>query len=318
MEPLNNFFPEIKPFQVDSLKVSALHTLYVEQCGNPNGRPVLFLHGGPGGGINSDHRRFFDPEHYRIILFDQRGSGKSIPAAELKENTTWDLVSDIEKIRNHLQIKDWIVFGGSWGSTLALAYAITHAAVVKGLILRGIFLCRPSEIKWFYQEGASQIFPDAWETFYNYIPATERTDLVKAFHKRLTGENEAVRLQAARIWSQWEAATSRLFVDPKSIAEFEEPTLALQFARIECHYFMNNAFFETENYLIEHISRIRSIPCVIIQGRYDVVCPARSAWDLHKSWPEAEIHIIADAGHAAGEPGIRSQLIAATNLFKQY
>jgi proline iminopeptidase len=318
MEPLNQFFPELLPYQTHFFKVSPLHTLYIEECGNPNGRPILFLHGGPGGGINSDHRRFFDPAHYRIILFDQRGSGKSTPAAELKENTTWDLVSDIEKIRNHLNVKDWIVFGGSWGSTLALAYAITHSETVKGLILRGIFLCRPSEIKWFYQEGASQIFPDAWETYYNYIPANERNDFVKAYYKRLTSDNEAIRLQAARIWSQWEAATSRLYVDPKSIEEFDEPNLALKFARIECHYFINNSFFETDNFLIENIARIRSIPATIVQGRYDVVCPMKSAWELHKAWPESKLHIIADAGHAAGEPGIRSGLISATNEFRKY
>ena len=318
MEPLNTFYPEVKPFQTEFLKVSPLHTLYIEQCGNPNGRPILFLHGGPGGGINPDHRRFFDPQHYRIILFDQRGSGKSTPAAELKENSTWELVADIEKIRNHLQIKDWIVFGGSWGSTLALAYAIAHSETVKGLILRGIFLCRPSEIKWFYQEGASNIFPEAWETYHNYIPASERNDFVKAYYKRLTGDNEAVRLQAARIWSQWEAATSRLFVDPKAIQEFEEPTLALQFARIECHYFVNNAFFETDNFLIENIERVKSIPTIIVQGRYDVVCPTKSAWELHNAWPESVLHIIADAGHAAGEPGIKSKLIDATNVFKKF
>ena len=315
---LNNYFPEIKPYQTEFLKVSEIHNIYVEQCGNPNGRPILFLHGGPGGGCNSDHRRFFDPNHYRIILFDQRGSGRSTPAAELKENTTWDLVSDIEKIREHLNIKDWIVFGGSWGSTLALSYTIKHTEKVKGLILRGIFLCRPSEIKWFYQEGASQIFPDAWETYYNYIPADERHDFVTAYYKRLTHTNADIRLQAAKIWSQWEAATSRLFVDQKAVQEFEEPIYALQFARIECHYFTNNSFFETTNFLLENISKIRHIPSAIVQGRYDVVCPAKSAWELHKAWPESKLHIIADAGHAAGEPGIKSKLIEMTNLFKAY
>lgn len=315
---LKNYFPETEPFQTDYLKVSDLHTIYVEQCGNPEGRPVLFLHGGPGAGVSAYHRRFFDPQHYRIFLFDQRGSGKSTPAAELKENTTWDLVSDIEKIRTHFKIKDWIVFGGSWGSTLALAYAITYPALVKGLILRGIFLCRPSEIKWFYQEGASQIFPDAWEKYFNFIPAEERNDFVSAYYKRLTSPNQDLRLQAARIWSQWEAATSRLFVDPQSIEEFDEPELALKFARIECHYFMNNAFFKTNNYLLENITKIRQIPAVIVQGRYDVVCPMRSAWDLHLAWPEAQLQIIADAGHSAGEPGIRSGLIKATDAFKRF
>lgn len=318
MEQLKDFYPEIEPFKSEFLNVSDLHSIYVEQCGNPKGRPVLFLHGGPGGGCSADHRRFFDPEHYRIVLFDQRGSGRSTPAAELKDNTTWDLVADIEKIRNHLGIQDWIVFGGSWGSTLALAYAITHAEKVKGLILRGIFLCRPSEIKWFYQDGASQIFPDAWEKYFNHIPENERHDFVTAYYKRLTDTNADVRLKAAKIWSQWEAATSRLFVSPESIEEFEDPTYALQFARIECHYFTNNSFFKTNNFLIENVSKIRHIPTSIVQGRYDVVCPARSAWELHKAWPETELFIIADAGHAAGEPGIKSKLIELTHKFKQY
>ena len=251
MEPLKDYFPAIEPYQSEFLKVSDIHNVHFEQCGNPNGRPILFLHGGPGGGISPYHRQFFDPDFYRVVLIDQRGAGQSTPAAELRENTTWDLVSDIEKIRKHLKIKDWIVFGGSWGSTLALAYAITHPEKVKGLILRGIFLTRPSEIRWFYQEGASQIFPDAWETYFDYIPADERHDFVTAYYKRLTSENADIRLEAARIWSQWEAATSRLYVDPKSIEEFGEPTLALQFARIECHYFTNHSFFSTENYLLE-------------------------------------------------------------------
>lgn len=313
-----DFYPEIAPYKTELFKVSDLHTLYVEQCGNPAGRPVVFLHGGPGGGISTDHRRFFDPNHYRIILFDQRGSGKSTPAAELRENTTWDLVSDIEKIRQHLDIKDWIVFGGSWGSTLALAYAETHPDRVKGLILRGIFLCRPAEIHWFYQHGASEIYPDVWESYFNHIPADERKDFVSAYYKRLTSENADVRLQAAKTWSKWEAATSRLFVDLKSIDDFDDPTYALQFARIECHYFMNNAFFKTNNWLLENVSKIRHIPAVIVQGRYDVVCPARSAWDLHKAWPESKLQIIQDAGHAAGEPGIRSALLQATTKFKQF
>lgn len=318
MESLREFYPEIEPFKTEFLKVSDLHTLYVEQCGNPKGRPVVFLHGGPGGGVSTDHRRFFDPDHYRIILFDQRGAGKSTPAAELKENTTWDLVKDIEQIREHLDIKDWLVFGGSWGSTLALAYAETHPERVKALMLRGIFLCRPSEIKWFYQFGASEIFPDIWESYYNHIPAEERHDFVSAYYKRLTHTDASVRLEAAKIWSKWEAATSRLIVDMKAIDEFEDPIYALQFARIECHYFMNNAFFNTNNYLIENISKVRHIPTAIVQGRYDVVCPVRSAWDLHRAFPEAELHIISDSGHAAGEKGIRSKLIETTDKFKKY
>ena len=318
MEKLTNFYPEIEPFKTEFLKVSEIHTLHIEQCGNPMGRPIVFLHGGPGGGISSDHRRFFDPGHYRIILFDQRGSGKSTPAAELRENTTWDLVNDIEKIRQHLNLQDWIVFGGSWGSTLALAYAETHPVKVSALILRGIFLCRPTEIKWFYQFGASEIFPDIWESYFNHIPAEERHDFVSAYYKRLTHSDAEVRLAAAKVWSKWEAATSRLFVDLKSIEDFDDPTFALQFARIECHFFMNNAFFKTNNYLIENISKIKHIPTTIIQGRYDVVCPVRSAWDLHLAFPEAELHIVSDSGHAASEPGIRSQLIQTAERYKKY
>jgi proline iminopeptidase len=318
MENLRNFYPKIEAFKTEFLKVSDIHTLYVEQCGNPKGRPVVFLHGGPGGGLSTDHRRFFDPDHYRIILFDQRGAGKSTPPAELKENTTWNLVQDIEQIREHLDIKDWIVFGGSWGSTLALAYAETHPERVKALILRGIFLCRPSEIKWFYQFGASEIFPDIWESYCNHIPAEERHDFVSAYYKRLTDVDKSVRLNAAKVWSKWEAATSRLFIDLKSVDEFDDPTYALQFARIECHYFMNNAFFNTNNYLIENISKIKHIPTTLVQGRYDVVCPVRSAWDLHKAFPEAVLNIISDSGHAAGEPGIRSELIKTTDLYRKY
>lgn len=313
---MKDFFSPIEPTQTGMLKVSDLHTLYWEECGNPKGNPVVFLHGGPGGGVNEDQRRFFDPKIYRIILFDQRGSGKSTPCAELEGNTTWELVKDIEKVREMLNIQKWIVFGGSWGSTLALTYAISHPDRVKGLILRGIFLCRPSEIQWFYQEGASQIFPDVWDSYLAPIPVAERGDLVKAYYKRLTSSDSAVRLEAAKAWSKWEAATSRLIVDPSSIDEFDEPEYALSFARIECHYFINNAFFPTNNWILENIEKIRHIPGFIVQGRYDVVCPARSAWDLHKVWPEAEFHFSVDAGHAAAEPGTRSLLIEATEKFK--
>ncbi|MBX3040581.1 MAG: prolyl aminopeptidase [Bdellovibrionaceae bacterium] len=313
---MKDFFPAIEPRQTLRLKVDDRHELYVEEVGNPQGQPVVFLHGGPGGGISPDHRRYFDPNHYRIILFDQRGSGQSTPIADLTNNTTWDLVSDIEKIREHFNIQKWHVFGGSWGSTLALSYAIKHPERVSALLLRGIFLCRPSEIKWFYQEGASHLFPDVWEKYEAIIPPAERKDFVSAYHKRLTSDDPAVRLQAAKAWSQWEAATSRLYYDSKAVEEFEEPDYALSFARIECHYFMNNAFFETENWLLENVHRIRQIPGWIVQGRYDVVCPARSAWDLHRAWPQAKFTIVADAGHAASEPGIRSALIEATEAAK--
>lgn len=307
-----SFFPEITPYKTEMFKTTDLHTLYLEQSGNPNGLPVVFVHGGPGGGTNSDQRRFFDPQKYRIILFDQRGSGQSTPAAELKDNTTWDLVADLEKIREHLNIKKWVVFGGSWGSTLALTYAIVHPDKVQHLILRGIFLCRPSEIKWFYQFGASEIYPDVWDSYKNHIPENERHDFVTAYYKRLTHENADVRLAAAKVWSKWEAATSKLFVDVKAIDEFDDPTYALQFARIECHYFINNAFFKTNNWIIENIDKIRHIPTDIVQGRYDVVCPARSAWDLHQAWPEARFQFVQDAGHAASEPGTKAALVAAT------
>lgn len=313
---MQDLFPTLEPRQTGFLKVSDIHSLYWEECGNPDGQPVVFLHGGPGGGVAPDHRRFFDPQAYRIILFDQRGSGQSTPCAELRENTTWDLVSDIEAIRKMLKIEKWIVFGGSWGSTLALTYAITHPQQVKGLILRGIFLCRPSEIHWFYQEGASHVFPDVWDEYLKPIPPAERTHLVEAYYKYLTHSDPEVRLRAAKAWSKWEAATSRLYIDSTAIDEFEDPEYALSFARIECHYFTNNAFFETNNWILENISKIRHIPGFIVQGRYDMVCPAKSAWELHKAWPEAEFKIIADSGHSAMEPGIRTALVGATEKFK--
>lgn len=315
---LKDFFPEIQPYKTGFLKVSEIHNIYYEQVGNPQGRPVVFLHGGPGGGVNPDHRRYFDPKHYNIILFDQRGCGQSTPHAELKENTTWDLVNDIETLRAHLNVERWLVFGGSWGSTLALAYAETHPEKVLALILRGIFLCRPSEIKWFYQEGASHLFADYWDRYYNFIPAEERHDFVKAYYKRLTSPDADLRLTAARIWSQWESATSYLHVKKSAIEEYEDPHKALAFARIECHYFMNNAFFKTANFLLENISKIKKIPGHIVQGRYDVVCPLRSAWELHQAWGNSQLNIIADAGHSASEPGIRSALIEATEACKIY
>lgn len=317
-ETLREFYPAVEPFETGRLKVSELHELYYEQVGNPHGRPIVFLHGGPGGGIHPDHRRFFDPQHYRIILFDQRGSGQSTPLAELRENDTWSLVSDIEKVRNHLGIDKWLVFGGSWGSTLALTYAITHPEKSLALILRGIFLCRPSEIHWFYQEGASHIFPDIWDEYLKPIPKEEQNQLVRAYYKRLTDPDFKIRLEAAKAWSKWEAATSRLIVSREAIEEFDDPDYAISFARIECHYFMNNAFYDSNNWILENVHKIRHIPGFIVQGRYDVVCPARSAWDLHKVWPEAKLHITPDAGHAAAEPGTRSRLIEATEACKIY
>ena len=313
---MRDLYPEIEPYQHDVLSVSPVHTLYYEQSGNPEGTPVVFLHGGPGGGTVPDYRRFFDPSAYRIVLFDQRGSGRSTPHASLEENTTWHLVADIERLREHLGVESWVVFGGSWGSTLALAYAQKHPERVRALVLRGIFLCRPEEIRWFYQEGASWIYPDVWEQYRDVIPEAERGDMLSAYHRRLTSEDERVRVEAARAWSVWEASTSKLFTDPDLIDHFGDPHFALAFARIECHYFMNNAFFESDNYLIENVGKLRDIPAVIVQGRYDVVCPLKSAWELARAWPEADLQIIPDSGHSALETGTRAALVEATDRFK--
>lgn len=308
-------YPEIKPYHTEMLPVSDLHTIYVEQAGNPNGRPVVFLHGGPGGALHDEYRSYFNPEKWRIILLDQRGCGRSTPFAELRENTTWDIVADLEKIKTHLDIKTWAVFGGSWGSTLALAYSITHPASVDALFLRGIFMLRSKEIKWFYQEGASKIFPDAWEHYIAPIPENERGDFIAAFHKRLTSDDKEIRTQAAKAWSIWEASTSKLIPSEDLKEDFSDEMFATAFARIECHYFLNKGFFKTDNYLLDNIDKIRDIPAIIVQGRYDVVCPAESAWELHKKWPEAEFKIIDDAGHSLSEKGITSALIEATDRF---
>lgn len=297
------------------LKVSERHTVFYEECGNPDGLPVVFLHGGPGGGIQDTYRGFFDPTRWRVVLFDQRGCGKSRPFSELQENTTWDLVSDIEKLRTHLGIDRWHVFGGSWGSTLALSYAISHPDKVEGLILRGIFMLRPSEIRWFYQFGASEIFPDLFEQYCAPIPPAERGDLLHAFHRRLTSTSPEIRASAARAWSVWEGSTSKLVIDPGLQADFAKDAFADAFARIECHYFVNNGFFPTDNWILENIGSIRQIPATIVHGRYDIVCPLRSAWDLHKAWPEAKLQIIGDAGHSAFEPGNRTALLNATDEF---
>ncbi len=313
---MRELYPPIEPYDTGRLQVSDVHNIYYEQCGNPEGQPVVFLHGGPGGGLIPDYRRFFDPEAYRVVLFDQRGSGQSTPHAELEGNTTRDLVEDIEKLRERLGVESWHVFGGSWGSTLALAYAETHPERVRSLTLRGIFLCRPKEIRWFYQEGANWVFPDVWEQYEKVIPVEERGDFVKAYYKRLTSEDEATRVEAARAWSVWEGSTSKLHFDHAMIEKFDDPTFALAFARIECHYFMNNAFFPTENYLIENVGKIRHIPATIVQGRYDVVCPILSAWELHRAWPEADLRVVPDAGHSATEPGTIHELVSATDRFK--
>jgi proline iminopeptidase len=316
MTQLKPLYNPIEPYDSGRLKVSDIHEIYYEQVGNPKGKPVVFLHGGPGGGIVPEYRQFHDPDAYRVVLFDQRGAGKSTPHASLEENTTWDLVADIEKLREHLGIEKWQVFGGSWGSTLALAYAETHPSRATELVLRGIFLCRPNEIQWFYQKGTSWIFPDVWEEYEKVIPEDERDDMISAYHRRLTGDNEEEKIKAARAWSIWEGSTSKLFFDPASIEKFSDAEFALAFARIECHYFINNCFFPTDNYLVENVGTIRHIPCVIVQGRYDVVCPIRSAWDLHRAWPEAQLHITPDAGHSVLEPGNISALVQATDKFR--
>ncbi|MBP0020055.1 MAG: prolyl aminopeptidase [Cyanobacteria bacterium SBLK] len=312
---MRELYSALEPYNEGKLKVSDLHTLHYEESGNPTGKPVIFLHGGPGGGIEPIYRQYFNPQGWRIIIFDQRGCGQSTPHAELQENTTWDLVGDIEKLREHLGIEKWVVFGGSWGSTLSLAYSQTHPDRCTGLILRGIFLLRQKELRWFYQEGASYIFPDAWEEYLKPIPPVERYDLLNAYYKRLTSDDLATRQEAAKAWSVWEASTSKLIVSDNLKERFSEDGFADAFARIECHYFVNKGFFAEENQLLKNLDRIRHIPGAIVQGRYDVVCPMTTAWELHRIWPEAEFIVIPDAGHSMTEPGIRSALIELSDRF---
>jgi proline iminopeptidase len=309
-------YPEIEPYRTGRLQVSPLHEIYWEESGNPRGKPVGFVHGGPGGGTEPKQRRFFDPAAYRIVLFDQRGSGKSTPYASLVDNTTQHLVADMEQLRTHLDIDRWQVFGGSWGSTLALAYAEAHPTRVSELVLRGIFLLRKIEIDWFYQRGCDALFPDAWEDYIAPIPLEERGDMIRAYHKRLTSDDAAVRVEAAKAWSIWEGRTSCLNENAALIARTADGEFALAFARIECHYFVNNGFFEKDTQLLDEIGKIRHIPTVIVQGRYDVVCPMESAWALHRAFPEAELRIAPDAGHSAFEPGNVHELITATDRFR--
>jgi proline iminopeptidase len=317
MKTATALYPPITPYHRGRLRVSALHDLYFEESGNPRGKPVVFLHGGPGGGTSPAMRRFFNPRRYRIVLFDQRGCGKSRPHASLTANTTWDLVADIERLREHLQIRRWQVFGGSWGSTLALAYAQTHPRRVSELVLRGIFLLRRSELKWFYQDesGAAALFPDLWEKYVAQIPPRERGDMMRAYYRRLTSSNAKVRARAAYAWSIWEGATSYLRAKDHDLAQFSDPEIAAAFARIECHYFVHRGFMQREDQLLRGVRKIRHIPAVIVQGRYDVVCPMRSAWALHRAWPEADLQISGDAGHSAFEPGNTRALVAATDRF---
>jgi proline iminopeptidase len=312
-----DFYPPIKPYDSGYLRVSPIHEIYYEQSGNPKGKPVVFLHGGPGGGTDPKMRRFFDPKKYRIVLFDQRGCGRSRPSASLVDNTTWHLVADIETIREHLGIDKWQVFGGSWGSTLALAYAQKHPQRCTELVLRGIFLLRRSELEWFYQnpEGAASMFPDLWEHYLAPLTAEERTDCIASYYRRLTSEDKSTLLTAARAWSIWEGALSFMKMNADYVKRYGDAEFAAAFARIECHYFIHGGFLDRPNQLLEDVPRIRHIPAVIVQGRFDVVCPARSAWDLHKAWPEADLRIVPDAGHSAFEPGTARELIKATDRF---
>jgi proline iminopeptidase len=310
-------YPAIKPYRTGYLRVSDVHELYFEECGNPKGKPALFVHGGPGAGCDERARRFFDPDAYRIVLLDQRGCGRSRPHASLEDNTTWALVRDIEALREHLGIQRWLVFGGSWGSTLGLAYAQSHPDRVSELVLRGIFMLSQFELRWFYQEGASALFPDRWEDYVAAISENERGDLIQAFYSRLTSGERATQLRAARAWSMWEAATSYLHVDDEHVHKWGEEDFAIAVARIECHYFVNRGFLESEDQLLRNVDRIRRVPAVIVQGRYDVVCPMQTAWTLHRAWPEADFRIVPDAGHSAFEPGTVHELISATDRFRE-
>jgi proline iminopeptidase len=311
---MHRLYPPIEPYRTHSLAVSPVHTLYVEECGRSDGLPVVFVHGGPGAGCESYHRRFFNPDAYRIILFDQRGCGRSQPHAELQGNTTPELVEDMEAIRTLLGIDRWVVFGGSWGSTLGLVYAETHPSRVLGLILRGIFLCRPKDIHWFYQDGASSLLPDYWQDYVQPIPFAERKRMVEAYYRRLMGDDELARMAAAKAWSVWEGRASTLLPRDSVIGHFSNPFTALSLACIECHYFMHDSFLDRDQ-ILRDAHRLHGIPGVIVHGRYDVVCPVEQAWALHKAWPEARLQIIPDAGHSATEEGIVDALITATGQF---
>jgi len=313
---MREMYPEIEAFDSGMLEVDGRHRLYYEQCGNPAGKPVVLLHGGPGAGCSAKMRRFHDPAHYRIVLFDQRGSGRSTPHADLVDNTTWDLVADIERLREKLGIERWQVFGGSWGSTLALAYAEAHPRRVSELVLRGIFMLRRWELEWFYQQGANRLFPDAWEQYLAAIPEVERGDLISAYHRRLTSSDEATRLSAARAWSVWEASTSLLLQDEAFIDGHRDPHFALSFARIESHYFVHGGFFDVEDQLLRDAHRLAGIPGVIVHGRYDVVCPVQNAWDLQRAWPQSKLVISPNSGHSAYEPENTAALLEATDSFR--
>ena len=308
-----DLYPPLAPYETGTLSVQAPHVLYWEQSGNPQGQPVVFLHGGPGAGASADHRRFFDPSRYRVVIFDQRGAGRSRPLGELKDNTTQALVEDIEQLRRHLGIERWVVFGGSWGSTLALAYAQAHPERVKALVLRGIFLGRPVELEWFF-EGMGFVFPEEWRRLRDFLPEAERGDLLGNYHRRLVDPDPAVHLPAARAWARYEGACSTLLPSPQTLQAYAQDAMALSLARLEAHYFVNRLFLR-ENQLLEDIGRIRHIPGTVVQGRYDMVCPPISAEQLHQAWPEATYHIVPDAGHSAMEPGTRRRLVAACDAY---
>jgi proline iminopeptidase len=308
-----SLYPEIDAYNIGWLATGGPHELYYEECGNPKGKACIVLHGGPGGAINPTMRRFFDPAKWRVALFDQRGCGRSRPNASLEDNTTWTLIEDIERLRVHLGVEKWTVFGGSWGSTLALAYAVTHPERVEGLVLRGVFLLTQRELKWFYQDGASFLFPDAWERFVGPIPKGERHDMIAAYHKRLVHSDRKVQAEAAAAWSQWEGDTLSIRGPEARPPKFNEVDFAIAFARIECHFFANRGFFPEDGWLLKQVEKIRKIPGWIVQGRFDVVTPLESAWALHKAWPEARFNIIWDAGHASTEPGVIDGLIRATD-----
>lgn len=308
MRPL---YPEIKPYNSGHLAVEAPHEIYYEECGSPDGIPVLFIHGGPGMGCDGNSRRFFDPERYRIIIFDQRGAGRSTPHASLENNTTQALIADIETLREHLNVHQWVLFGGSWGSTLSLAYAETYPENILAMILRGIFLCRKQDLDWFYQGGAAHIYPDYWQDYVKPIPETERCDFISGYYKQLTGDNELAKMAAAKAWSAWEGRCATLRPNEDVIHHFGDPRTALALARIEAHYFVNDSFMD-ENQLINQAEAIADIPGIIIHGRYDMVCPLDNAFALHQAWPNSELEIIRDAGHSAYELGIIDALVRAT------
>jgi proline iminopeptidase len=310
-------YPAIEPYRQERLKVGGGHEIYFEECGNPDGKPVLVVHGGPGGGCNSTMRRYHDPARYRIVLFDQRGCGRSAPHASLEDNTTWDLVADMERLRTHLGIARWQLFGGSWGSTLSLAYSQTHPERVSDLVLRGIFLLRREELAWFYEGGCSWVFPEAFEEFRKVIPPEERGDMIAAYYRRLTSPDRNVQIAAARAWSVWEGSTLSLMQDPERVRLFGADTYAIAFARIECHYFVNGGFFDRDDQLLADAGRLQGIPGTIVHGRYDVVTPVKNAWDLKRVWPTAELRIVADAGHAMSETGIAHELVSATRRHRR-